>query len=222
MACMAMQPRELYFLHGPTTLGETELLSLVLGTGTAAHTTREIAARLLDRFGGLKEIADAPVQRLADIPGVGAARAIRIHAGLHLGQRSTHHAPDRAGPIRSPEGAAAWLRPQLCGRTTEEIHALFLDAQLRPAALRRIGVGIMRTAMLDPRQVLVAALTLGAPNVILAHNHPSGALEPSAADEDLTTRLTRAGESVGITLVDHLIIAGSGWRSIARRQSYPW
>jgi DNA repair protein RadC len=211
-----MVPLERYLLHGPDQLGEADLVALALGARA------EVAGRLLDRFAHPRAAALAPPRALVAVPGITPARAVRLHAGLTLGLRAAQVTPGTSSPVRSPEDAAAWLGPALATADHEEVHALYLDAAFRPRALQRLSRGTSTFSAVDSRQVFGPALALAAHGVILAHNHPSGVLEPSASDRALTDHLERAARTLGIHFVDHLIVASSGWRSIPMNTSYAW
>lgn len=208
-----MRPREHYLLAGPDSLGELDLLTLALGNGVAGRPARAIAADLLDQFGSVPAVAQAPPRALARVKGMGDARAVHLHAALSLGMRRALPTDDDL-PVNGASEAARWLQPRLTGLPHEEIHALFLDRRLRPLAVRRLSMGTEAYAVLEPGQVFRPAIQLGCHAVVLAHNHPSGDPTPSAEDARLTERVRRGGELVGVHLVDHLVFGGGAWRSI--------
>lgn len=216
-----MGARERYALLGPSGVGDVELVALLLGTGSAGRSALEIAADLLQRHGGLRELAEAEPEVLArEVPGMGLARAVRVHAALEAGRRANRQrrSPD---PIRTPRDAARLLTPSLAGQVVEELHALYLDRGLRVVAQRTLTRGSDGLTVVDPRQVFRPAVQLGAVHVVLAHNHPSGDPTPSAMDREVTRRVHRAGQVLGVSLVDHLVIADGGWRSLAEEQVVP-
>lgn len=221
-----MRARERYRCRGPQDLGDVELLALILGTGSAGRSALTIAADLIDRFDGLSGLAKVEPERLAlEVAGVGLARAVRVHAAVHAGRRSIHTTtpPDA---IHSAERAAAVFSATLSGSPIEELHALYMDRGLRVVALRRLTRGNDGLTVVDPRQVFRPAVELGAANVIMAHNHPSGDPTPSAMDREVTRRVARAGEVLGISLIDHLVIAGEDYCSLAEhgvlQPRVPW
>lgn len=210
-----MLPREHYTAHGPHGLGDIELLALILGTGSRGRSARAIATDLLDRFGGLHGLAHTEPDRMArEVPGVGLARAVRIHAAVQAGRRSVQRRtlPDS---IRSPSASAAIFQDVLAGRAVEELHGLYLDRALRPLARRCLSIGSDGLTIVDPRQVFRPAVGLGANYVIIAHNHPSGDPTPSAMDREVTRRVRRAGEVLDIHLIDHIVIGHHAWTSLA-------
>lgn len=212
-----MQAREQYGVTGPDELGDIELIALVLGTGAGGRTVRAIATELVERHGTVKAMASASAGALAAVRGVGPARAVRLHAGLTLGLRAARQLPSLEEPVRDAAGAARWFVPALGDRVTEELHALFLDRRNRPLAYRHLTRGSDRFTVVDPRQVMRIAVELGAHAVLVAHNHPSGDPEPSAEDLAVTRRLKQAGEVLGVNVLDHLVIGGTRWVSLAER-----
>lgn len=211
--------REQYRTFGPAQVGDTELLTLVLGTGTRHHSARSIAARLLDQFGTLQGIREAPVQALAGIPGVGPARATRVHAALHLAGRARLHSP--AERIDHPEAVVALLRPRLEERAVEVFWAVYLDVRLHVLDCRELSRGSARCTVVDPVEVFRPALLLRAAALTVAHNHPSGHAQPSQADHALTRRLVQAGQLLGVPVLDHVVIGRPGHWSFAEEGALP-
>lgn len=209
-----MRPRERYLMHGAAGLGAEDLISLVLGTGAAGRSAPEISRGLLARFGGLPGLRAAPPGALAQEPGVGDARAVRLHAALTLAHRA-------GGPrcdgliVDGPDAAATVLGPRLRGLTREELHAVYLDRRGRVLHVRRVSQGTDACTLVEPRQVYQPAVQLGAPRIAVAHNHPSGDARPSDADLRVTRQLVAAAETLRLQLVDHLIITDRAHTSLA-------
>lgn len=211
-----MRPRERYRLLGPDDRSDAELLALALGTGTRGRPALGIAQALLDAHAGsLAVLAEAPVPALQAVPGLGPARAVRLHAGLQAGLRAVRRELLQPAPVASPEAAFRWLGPPLRGLPHEELHALYLDRALHPLHRRRLSQGGVAGTPAEPAMVFGPALRCGASAVILAHNHPSGDPTPSGEDRRLTRRLHEAGRLLGVPLVDHLVVAGASWTSLA-------
>ncbi len=218
-----MRPRELYRHTGPEAFGDSELLALVLGTGTASRSAREIAASLLHRFGSLEAMCHAHPRELSVELGVGPARAVRLHAALEAGRRSLRHPRAMPATVGHADAALAHLEPRLLGLADEELHGLFLDRRARPVAVRRLTRGSSAYTVVDPRQIFREAVSAGASSLILGHNHPSGDPEPSEADLDVTRRVAAAGVVLCIPLLDHLVVAATGSVSLAERGVLrPW
>jgi DNA repair protein RadC len=204
--------RERYRMDGPTELGDAELLALVLETGCAGRSAREIAADLLEVADGAGNLGDMPAAAVARVKGIGPARAVRILAAVALGRRSL--AGSRLEePVTSAVVALGHFRPRLLGLQQEELHGLFLNRRNAVLSYRVLSRGNDAHTIVDPRQVFRAAVAVGASAVVVAHNHPSGDPAPSLADVEVTHRLAMAGQLLGIEVLDHLILAGDGYRS---------
>ncbi len=204
------RPRERLLQRGAEALSEPELLACVLGRGVVGESVLSSAHRLLATFGSLQGIAAASVEQLTQLPGIGRAKAIQLKAAVELARRLGQ--PTAAEPplIDTAEQAAAIVRPHLLEKPQEHVVALLLDVRHRLIRLHPVAVGSLSASLVHPREVFRPAIAAGAAAMLLAHNHPSGDPEPSAADVELTRRLQDAGELVGIPVVDHLIIATGG------------
>lgn len=196
-----------YLLTGPEGLGEVDLLTLVLGQ-------RPLAERALAEHGSAFALAGVSPAGL--VPVVGAARAVRLHAAFELSRRAFAGPPPR-GLVRAPADAAAWLVPRFAGLDHEELHVLLLDARGAVLTVRRMSQGAVDHTLFDVRSVLGEALRVGARALILAHNHPSGATEPSAEDIVVTRRMAEGGALLGVDVQDHLVVAHGRWTSLAER-----
>ncbi len=201
-------------------MADPELLALLLGTGTVGQSALEVARALLDRFGGLGGVERAEPGELGAVRGVGRVRAVRIHAALWLGRRALAERFERERVLEA-EDAWALLAPRLAGLESEELHGVFLDRRSRVLAIRRITRGNHAFTIVDPRQIFRIALQVGASALILAHNHPADDPTPSPQDLDVTARVARAGQMLGVPLLDHLVVARGGWRSLARLGHVP-
>lgn len=211
-----MRPRERYTLFGPERFTDTELLALIIGLGAAGQSSQELAGALLARFGDLSSLAAAPVEAIRAVPGIGPARAVRLHAALQAGCRAARASRRGEPVVLCPEDAWELLRPGLEGQESEELHALYLNRRRQVLALRPLTRGTDSQTLVEPRQVFRLAVQCGASGVIVAHNHPSGDPSPSGQDLDITRRLVSAGRLLGIELVDHLILGGDGFVSLQR------
>ena len=203
------RPRERLAALGPEALSQQELLCCILGRGIAGESVLVTAQRLLGTFGTLRGIAEASVEQLAKVRGVGVAKAAQLKAAAELARRVTKPLPQRPQAVETAEAAAALLRPALADKKKEHFVALLLDSRHRVIRLQPIAVGSLSASLVHPREVFREAITASAACVILAHNHPSGDPEPSDHDLTLTKRLVQAGKLLGIEVLDHLII-GSG------------
>jgi DNA repair protein RadC len=215
-----MRPRERYMLQGPEQFGDEELLALALGTGCAGLPIRQVAAGLLSRAGGAAGLPALPPGAIQGVPGIGPARAVRLHASLALARRALLSVEGGA-VITVASDAVPWFQPRLGGLDREELHALLLDRRQRVLAYRVISCGNDAHTIVDPRQIYREALLHRACAVIVAHNHPSGDPSPSRADVEVSLRLQQAGRVLGVELLDHVVLAGGCWVSLREQGLLP-
>jgi len=193
-------------------LSDHELLALVVGDGKRPI---GLAADTLDRVGGLNRLARRDISELSRLPGLDRARACTLLAALELGRRVAAPAPAADKPIGCAADVAEWFRCRLQDNSRECIYALLLDSRHRPLKSLRITEGSWTSCPVDPKVIFSACLRHQAPAVILVHNHPSGDPSPSRDDLNLTERLVRAGNVVGVRVLDHLIVGREGFLSMA-------
>jgi DNA repair protein RadC len=206
-------PRERVALDGVLALSDAELLAVVLGTGRKGEPVHVLSAAILEDAGGLRGLAKAGLGLLSSRLGVGPAKAARVAAAIELGRRAaTIAAPAR---VCSAADVADWARARIVALDHEELWVLALDGASHLRAARRVAMGGLHGVHVATRDPLRAALREGASAFVLVHNHPSGDPTPSADDLDFTERIARAADLVGTPLVDHVVVAQGGWRSIA-------
>ena len=209
------RPRERLSRHGPATLADSELLALILGTGTRGRNALEVARTVL--ADGLTTAARKEWRAHACVTGIGAAHAAKIAAAFELGRRAS--AGDRLGgePLRDAVATARSLMARYGHHTQEVLGAIYLDTRSRPLREREIYRGTLNSALVSTRDVLRHALDEHAASVIVFHNHPSGSPEPSAEDIAFTRKLTEAGKALDVAILDHLIIGMGRYVSLKER-----
>ncbi len=211
------RPREKLLAHGPAALADAELIALLLRTGMKGLSVLQLAQHLLDHFGGLQGLLHAEPNQLKGIKGLGPAKRAEIAAVIELARRALTKELNQHPVFDSPVKVKTYLQLQLGALGHEVFAVLFLDAQTRLIKLEEMFRGTLTQAAVYPREVLKRALDLQASAVIFAHNHPSGAAEPSRADELLTQTLKSALALVDIRVLDHLVIGQSDVISFAER-----
>ncbi|SPU53820.1 RadC family protein [Bordetella trematum] len=202
-----LRPRERLLRSGPGALHDTELLALVLRTGQRGCNALELARRLLQHHDGLHGVFAAQAQELCSQPGLGLAKACALLAIPELSRRTIEETLTGRSTLQHADEVRRYCRTALSHQPVEHCIALFLDQQLRLLACVTLSQGTLARASVFPREVVREALRLHAAALILAHNHPSGNAQPSAADCAFTRQLGQALALVDIRLVDHLIIA---------------
>lgn len=211
----ALRPREKLFARGPDVLSHGELVALILGVGTRAESVTRMANRLVRRH-GLGGLARMTADAWRSQSGLGAVTAARMCAVFELGRR-TYGRDDGARPrVTGPRQAFELLR-QLGHARKEHLVGLYLDAQNGLLCRETISIGSLNTTRTHPREILFPAVTHLALGFILAHNHPSGSLDPSPEDVEFTQSIRRAGELMGIELYDHLLVTRGGYTSFKER-----
>ncbi|MXW18518.1 MAG: DNA repair protein RadC [Gemmatimonadetes bacterium] len=212
------RPRERLQRFGPGPLSEHELLALVIGSGSGSISARTLAEQVLGLSGGrLNDLAQMDPGRLVEIPGIGFAVAARIVAAIELGRRVGSARSSREDPITGPADVHDIFAPTLGHLAHEEFHILLLNSQNIPICQRQVTKGILDASLIHPREVFRDAIVLRAAALILVHNHPSGNPEPSAEDLKVTRQLCEAGDQIGIPVLDHIIVAGGSFSSLAGR-----
>lgn len=211
------RPRERLGELGTKSLSDAELLALVLGSGMRGRNALTWAGSLLAETGGLSELARVDFDALKNEKGLGSARASRVAAALELGRRcAVASRPDRS-PIRTPADAAQLVSPHLLDLTQEHVVVILLDARRGVLRTTEVHRGSQTAAPVCIKSILRLAISATASGIIVAHNHPSGDPSPSLADERCTASLVSAAMSVGVDVIDHLIITRSGFCSLLGR-----
>jgi len=204
------RPRERLLAHGPEALSDAELLAIYLRVGVRGKSAVDLARELIQRFdGSLSRLAEASLDELASVSGIGMAKAAQLKASFELARRALTQEMSARDTFASPGKVRDWLRLKLATRQKEVFMALWLDAQNRLIKADELFSGTLTTTSVYPREVVKTALAQNAAAVILAHNHPSGVSEPSRADEMLTKTLKEALAMVDVKLLDHFIVAGN-------------
>jgi len=208
------RPREKLARHGPASLGDNELLAIVIGNGTHRADALALANRVLADAGGLHGLLRFTYDGLRQLDGVGAAKAARVLAAVEVGRRTLTRQPADRTQIASPRDIAGILMPEYGGRSVEHFGLVLLDTRRRVLRTRVISVGTLDCSPAHPREVFREATLASASAIVLFHNHPSGDPTPSPEDIDLTRRLAAAGRIMGIDVLDHVILGEGTYCSL--------
>lgn len=220
------RPRERLLELGARNLSTAELLAILLGTGQgkgklsavglAQYILNQLSQNKQDPLDVLRTISPT---ELMDIQGIGPAKATTILAGVELGKRTFQFRPSAKAIIDSPNAAAAAFSHELMWQSQERFAVLLLDTKNSLISTQVITIGIATETLIHPRELFREAIRQSATNIIIAHNHPSGNLEPSLEDLNLTRQLLECAKIVGIPILDHLIIGNGNYRSIRQNSS---
>ena len=215
------RPRERLLKLGSEALSAQEILALILGRGIKGESVMVTSQKLLSHFGNLKGVANASVEELTQIRGIGPAKAAQIKAALELSRRLEADIGDKPQPIvKSPEDVVAVARRQLKGKKKEHFLVLCLDTRNKLINCKPVSIGSLDTSIVHPREAFKEAVSSSAASVVFVHNHPSGDPEPSKEDVELTKRLAKAGEIIGISVLDHIIVCDKSYLSLKARNLF--
>lgn len=209
------RPRERLLKHGASSLTDAQLLAIFLRTGVAGMSAVDLARRLLDEFGGLRALLEADQLSFSAHLGLGPAKFAQLQAVLEMSRRHLAERLERNSVLESPMAVREYLTAQLRHEKHEVFGCLFLDTKHRVLAFEAMFQGTIDGASVYPRQIVKRALAHNAAALILCHNHPSGLVEPSQADRELTLRLQEALALVDVRVLDHFIIGDGAPLSMA-------
>jgi len=211
------RPRERLLRHGPRSLSDAELLAIFLRTGVPGKTAVDLARDCLQDFGGLRKLLCADRAEFCRHKGLGQAKYAQLQAVLEMARRHLAQSLVQGEGISHPRQAKEYIHASLRDYDHEVFACLYLDNRHRVLRFEELFRGTIDGASVHPREVVKAALRHNAAAVILAHNHPSGVAEPSAADRHITQKLKSALELVDIRILDHLVVGDQGCTSFAER-----
>jgi DNA repair protein RadC len=212
------QPREKLLARGAGALSDTELLALLLRTGTAGRGVLQMADEVLTTFGGMAGLLHTGAEDLKQVKGLGGtAKRAELVAVLELARRAMSQQLKTREVFSSPGAVKHYLQLHLAAKAHEVFAVLFLDAQNRLIVMEELFRGTLTQTSVYPREIVQRALKHEAASVVLAHNHPSGTVQPSRADEALTQTLKAALALVDVRVLDHVIVAQGSALSMAER-----
>ncbi|SCK21795.1 DNA repair protein RadC [Vogesella sp. LIG4] len=211
------RPREKLLQRGPQVLSDAELLAIFLRTGVRGSSAVDMARQLLQRFGSLGRLLAASADELGRCSGMGPAKYAQFAAVKELARRLLAEDLRLDDALDNPEAVRHYLRLAIGSQQVEVFLVLFLTAQNCLLAVEELARGTLTETRVYPREVARRALQHNASAVIVAHNHPSGVAEPSAADRALTATLKQALQLVDIRLLDHFVVTGAHAESLAER-----
>ena len=205
------RPRERFLRSGASALSSAELIALILKTGTKGKNILEACNELMGRY-GLEKLADLSMGELQENDGIGPAKAMQIQAVFELHKR-LYFRRNTNKKVRSARDVFEYMNGRVPDETKEHLFLLHLNTKNQIMRHDIISVGTLNASLIHPREIFKPAIRESAHAVILAHNHPSGDVEPSNADKKATKLLKQAGSIIQIDLLDHVIVGRDNWFS---------
>ncbi len=212
------RPRERLAHYGPRHLNNTELIAILLRTGSAGENVISQSNRLLSRFNGLRGLGKASYAELCAEKGLSEAKTCQILAALELGRRFVSLAPEERAIINCPEDVVNLLSAEMSSLEQEHLRVLLLNTRNEVMNVEEIYIGNVNSSVVRPVEVFRPGIRSNATSLIAVHNHPSGDPTPSAADTSITRDLVDAGKLLGMELLDHLVI-GAGQRYVSMKEA---
>lgn len=213
----AERPRERLLQHGAGALATSELIAIVLRTGTTDEMVTLLSQRLLVEFGGLSGLARAPIAELSRRKGLGGAKVAELKAALELGRRLTLEAPEERAQVRSPADVAALLQVEMGLLEQEQLRVVLLDTKNRVIRIETVYQGSLNSSAVRVGELFKAAIRHNAACVVIVHNHPSGDPSPSGDDVRVTEAIVEAGRLLDVDVLDHVIVGAHRWVSLKER-----
>ncbi|MBI4200456.1 MAG: DNA repair protein RadC [Chloroflexi bacterium] len=211
------RPRERLRERGAPYLSNSELIAILLRTGTTGENVLDLATRLLSLHGGLDGLDRASFPELAALRGMGEAKTAQLKAALELGKRLLATAPEARVTVQSPQDVANLVMAEMAFLEQEHLRVLLLNTKNQVLATKEVYKGSVNTAVLRAGEVFQEAVRANCPSVIVVHNHPSGDPTPSQEDVQVTSQLIQAGKVLDIELLDHVIVGRNGYVSLKER-----
>lgn len=201
------KPREKLMLKGKAVLSDAELLAILIGSGSRNESAVQLSQRIINKYeNSLFQLGQQAVDALMQFKGIGEAKAITIVAALELGRRRKAEEAPKQEIINSSQSVFKIMQPLIGDLTYEEFWVLYLNNSNKVIFKNQLSKGGMIATVVDVRLVFKTALEKNAVALILVHNHPSGKLQPSEADKQITQKIKAAGEQMDVKLLDHLIV----------------
>ena len=211
------RPRERLVKFGEQALSAQELLQLILGRGIAGESVVVTAQKLLSQFGNLQRLAEASIEELSSIKGIGLAKATQTKAVFEIGRRLSTQAPSyKSKELTDPEKVFKFMRSRIKDYKKERLYVISLNT--RGWTVNEVSVGTLDSSIAHPREAFSEAIKSNASSVIFVHNHPSGDTEPSEGDMIVTKQLVESGKILGIEVIDHIIVTKNNFLSFKGRK----
>jgi len=211
------RPRERLKNYGASYLSNSELLAIILRTGTPSESVLSLSTRLLSQFGGLAGLARSSYDELESVYGFGEAKTAQLKAAFELGRRLSSLQENERATISSPQDVANLLQGEMAFLEQEHLRVVILNTRNQVLAIPEVYRENVNSAVIRAGEVLREAVRSNAPAIIIVHNHPSGDPTPSQDDVLVTEQLVEAGRLLDIEVLDHLVVAQNGFVSLKEK-----
>ncbi len=211
------RPRERLDKLGPEALRDAELIAVIFRTGTREKNAVALAEDVLRTFGDLRRLSQASIEEIQRVKGVGKVKAIELKAALELGKRLVNHQKIFTKRIQKPADVANLLMNTYKDYEIECFMCILMNIKNDVIKIEKVSQGGIDSTVASPMDVFKLAVRIGAPNIIITHNHPSGDPEPSQTDIEITQQLKNAGDILGVQLLDHIIFGDGKYISLKER-----
>ena len=207
------RPRERLIKYGVSKLSNEELLSIILKTGTKNYSVKTLAKLILKEINNINDLKDITINKLINIKGIGKVKAIEILAALELGKRVYYLKENKDIILNNSTKVYEYFKDILLYEKQENFIAIYLDSKSRLISYKKLFIGTLNTSCVHPREIFKYAFLESAYSIIVVHNHPSGEVDPSIPDIELTNNLFNIGRIIGIPILDHIIIGANKYYS---------
>lgn len=208
------RPREKLIKIGTENISDAELLGIVIGNGGVNKSAINLAYELINKYKSLSGISQLTINELTSNKNIGIAKACSIKASIELGIRVTNFSNSEIKKIEKPQDIYNFIKSKIFGKQKEHLYLISLNTRNIIISCDLISIGTVNETLLSPKEILKQALKCGAVSIILVHNHPSNNTDPSDEDIKLTRLISNVSSQIGISLLDHLVVADSGFTSI--------
>lgn len=211
------RPRERLMKYGAEAMSTSELIAIILGSGSKTIPVLQLSHAIMARFETPRQLAEASLAELAEIKGLGPAKALQLKAAISLGMRALKQSTPPKFRIDNPIHAYNLVKDELQNEKRELFVVILLDTKSCSMGFQTVAIGTLSNTLVHPREVFHPAIRHRAASMILAHNHPSGDPTPSPEDYETTKVLVKAGHIIGIPINDHLIIGANCYLSLRQK-----
>lgn len=211
------RPRERLIKYGPSSMSDAQLIAIILRTGGSGRSAMDLGMELLDKFNSLAKIEHASIPEICEIKGLGKAKAAQLKAALEFGKRMFREPAFKKTEFLKGEDVYRHFYPKFHNLKKEVFFCAMLDAKNRMIKDARVSEGSLTASVVHPREAFKDAIRESAVSVIFVHNHPSGDPNPSREDIAITKKLSGAGETIGIRVLDHIIIGDGTYVSMLEK-----